>query len=76
MLFEARSEAIRAFELATQLYPQSVNAWDSLSDGYLESGRTEEALAARDKNIALAKAQGSANLDDFIAKRAMILQQR
>jgi len=76
MLFEARSEAIRAFELATQLYPQSVNAWDSLSDGYFESDRREEALAARDKNIALAKEQGSDNLDDFIAKRAMILQQR
>jgi predicted alpha/beta superfamily hydrolase len=73
MLFEATDEAVGAFELATQLYPQSTNAWDSLSDGYLEAGRTKEALVATDKCIALAIANGSVYLDDYQGKRAEIL---
>lgn len=76
MMFEARADAVRAFELATQLYPQSANAWDSLSDGYLESGRFDDALAATEQSIALARTQGSSNLDAFVEKHAEILQRK
>ncbi len=66
-------EAIRAFELAARLYPQSANAWDSLSDGYLEAGRLKDALQATDKSIELAQSSKSNNLEYFKNKRAEIL---
>ncbi len=73
MLGRDTSEAIRAFELATRLYPQSANAWDSLSDGYLEAGRTKEALYATDRSIELAQSTESNNLEYLKQKRAEIL---
>lgn len=39
-------DSIAVFRLNTELHPDSANAWDSLSDGYLAAGRREEALAA------------------------------
>lgn len=39
-------DAIAVFRLNTELHPDSANAWDSLSDGYLAAGRNEEAHAA------------------------------
>jgi tetratricopeptide (TPR) repeat protein len=73
MLGRETDEAVRAFELATRLYPQSANAWDSLSDGYLEAGRDKEALSATDKSIEAAKSDNSDNLKYFENKRTEIL---
>jgi len=73
MLGRETPEAIRAFELATQLYPMSANSWDSLSDGYLEAGRDEEALAATQKSIEVAKTGDSSNLEYFENKRTEML---
>ena len=70
MLGRNTPEAVRAFELATSLYPQSANAWDSLSDGYLEAGRDKEALSATDNSIEAAKSANSSNLEYFENKRA------
>lgn len=64
--------AIRAFEMETQLYPESANAWDSLSDGYLEAKRPKDALKATEKSIALAKKYGLDNLKYFVQKRGRI----
>lgn len=65
-------EAIRAFEMATKLYPESADAWDSLSDGYLEARRPKDALKATDKSIALAKKYRLDSLKHFVKKRARI----
>ena len=72
MLGQNTAEAIRAFELATRSYPGSVNAWDSLSDGYLEAGRLEDALKATEKSIELAVMSDDENLDYLKKKRVSI----
>jgi predicted alpha/beta superfamily hydrolase len=75
MLGQNTPEAVRAFELATQLYPKSANAWDSLSDGYLDARRLQEALKATDKSIEIASKGGGRDLDHYKQKRAHILEQ-
>ncbi len=73
MLGRETPEAIRTFELATRLYPRSANAWDSLSDAYLEAGRIKDALYATDRSIELAQSTKSNNLEYLKNKRAEIL---
>jgi dienelactone hydrolase len=46
-------EAVELFKLNTEAYPDSANAEDSLSDGYLAAGKKELALAAEEKCLAL-----------------------
>jgi predicted alpha/beta superfamily hydrolase len=74
MLGQDTAEAIRAFELATRSYPGSVNAWDSLSDGYLEAGRLKDALKATEKSIELANISGDENIDYLKKKRVQITE--
>ena len=74
MLGQDTVEANRAFELATVHYPQSVNAWDSLSDGYLEAGRLKDALKATEKSIELANTSDDENLDYLKEKRVQIME--
>jgi predicted alpha/beta superfamily hydrolase len=45
------NEAIKFFELNTQDYPNSFNAFDSLGDGYAAKGDKEKAIAAYKKSI-------------------------
>jgi dienelactone hydrolase len=46
-------EAIIAFQMNVDAYPSSANAYDSLSDGYLEDGNTTEALRLAEKALEL-----------------------
>ncbi len=50
---EKKEEAVAVFEMTTQLYPKSYNAYDSLGDGYLEAGDVEQAKAAFEKALKL-----------------------
>jgi predicted alpha/beta superfamily hydrolase len=65
-------QAVRAFAKATDLYPRSPNAWDSLSDGYLEAGRFDEALVATEQSLALAREGGFDDIEFLETKRAEI----
>jgi len=49
----ANESAIELFKLNTEAYPQSANAEDSLSDGYLAAGQKDLALAAEEKCLEL-----------------------
>ena len=44
-------DAIIVFQMNVEGYPQSANAYDSLSDGYLAAGNKEEALKYAQKTI-------------------------
>jgi dienelactone hydrolase len=46
-------DAITFFKLNAEAYPASANAQDSLADGYLATGQTEQALAAEQKCLEL-----------------------
>ncbi len=45
--------AIFVFQLITDMYPDSANAWDSLAEGYLKAGNTEKATEYYNKAIAM-----------------------
>lgn len=47
------SEGIEVFELATILFPNSANLYDSLAEGYLFMGNTEKAIDSFKKSLAL-----------------------
>lgn len=47
------ADAIAVFRIATSRYPQSPNAWDSLSEGLERSGAKKEAVGAARKALAL-----------------------
>jgi tetratricopeptide (TPR) repeat protein len=47
------ADAIAVFRITTDRYPQSPNAWDSLSEGLERSGAKKEAVAAARKALAL-----------------------
>lgn len=54
MLAERRiADAVKVFSLATEAFPASANAQDSLGDAYLALGDTENAKAAARKALAL-----------------------
>jgi len=45
--------AIRVFRLNTEIFPGSSNVWDSLAEGYMESGRTDLAILNYEKSLEL-----------------------
>jgi tetratricopeptide (TPR) repeat protein len=45
--------AIFVFQLVTELFPDSANAWDSLAEGYLEAGQKDKAIEYYNKAIAM-----------------------
>jgi hypothetical protein len=51
--------AIKLFELVTKNYPNSVNAFDSLADAYVQGAQPQLARAASEKEMALAKNDSS-----------------
>jgi dienelactone hydrolase len=57
-----KQDAIELFKLNAEAYPNSANAEDSLSDGYLATGQKEMALAAEEKCLELLPAD-RANAD-------------
>jgi len=44
---------IRVFLLATKLYPESANLWDSLAEGYLYIGEKKKAIQSFEKSLQL-----------------------
>ncbi|WDD99403.1 alpha/beta hydrolase-fold protein [Thalassomonas actiniarum] len=55
-------QAVAGFELAVKLYPGSVNARDSLADGYEAAGQLARALNQQKVAVKLAKEQNADNL--------------
>ncbi|MDC6363279.1 MULTISPECIES: dienelactone hydrolase family protein [Flavobacteriaceae] len=47
------SQGIEVFLLATRLFPDSANLYDSLAEGYLYIGNTEKAIESFEKSLAL-----------------------
>ena len=47
------ADAIRVFRLNTELHPQSANAFDSLGEGYMESGDKLRAIENYNRSLAL-----------------------
>lgn len=47
------ADAIRIFRLNTELHPQSANSFDSLGEGYMESGDKQQAIENYEKSLAL-----------------------
>jgi tetratricopeptide (TPR) repeat protein len=47
------SEAIDVLKLATQKYPESANAWDSLGEGYALAGNKKDAIPCFKKSLSL-----------------------
>ena len=45
------AEAIEIFKLATERYPNSANAWDSLGEGYALSGDEKKAITSFKKSL-------------------------
>lgn len=45
--------ALAVFELNTAAFPESANAWDSLSDGYIAAGRKDDALRCSRRSLEL-----------------------
>jgi uncharacterized membrane protein len=53
-------DAIRIFQLNTQIFPKSGNTWDSLGEAYMNNGNTPEAIANYHKSLALNPANHNA----------------
>lgn len=47
------SQGIKVFLLATRLFPDSANLYDSLAEGYLFMGNTDKAIESFEKSLAL-----------------------
>ena len=47
------ADAIRIFRLNTELHPQSANSFDSLGEGYMESGDKTQAIENYERSLAL-----------------------
>lgn len=56
-----KAEALSVLAEVTNRYPQSVNAWDSLSEAQEAAGRNPEALAAVDRALGLLGKDASLN---------------
>jgi Tfp pilus assembly protein PilF len=57
--------SLAAFRYNTEVYPQSVNVWDSLADGLEHAGKKDEALQTHRKAVSVAEASGDPNLESF-----------
>jgi tetratricopeptide (TPR) repeat protein len=64
------SEAVAAFTLAVEAFPQSANAHDSLGEAYAAAGDTTRAIASYERSLALDPA------NDNAAKRLAALRAR
>src|ERR1700751_5182509 len=69
-----KEDAITLFKLNTEAYPESANAEDSLSDGYLAAGQNDLALAAEQKCVELLP--GDASNADFKAALGKAAQEK
>jgi tetratricopeptide (TPR) repeat protein len=58
------NEAIAAFEMSVEMYPNSSNAWDSLAEAYMKIGDKERAIRNYKKSLKL-------NPDNDNAKKMM-----
>ncbi|MBO6576660.1 MAG: SMP-30/gluconolactonase/LRE family protein [Rhodothermales bacterium] len=58
--------AVTVFELNVQDYPQAFNPWDSLGEGLMNAGRTQEAIEAYERSLALNP--DNQNARDMIAR--------
>lgn len=58
--------AVRVFELNTEDYPNAFNPWDSLGEGYMNAGRTADAIRAYERSLELNPA--NQNAIDMLAK--------
>lgn len=50
---QRHAEAIAAFRLNTEQYPESANTYDSLGEGYMAAGETALAIASYEKSLTL-----------------------
>lgn len=57
-----KTDALRLFELNTELHPASANAWDSLAEALVEMKQFDRAVAATQKSLELV--DGDKALDD------------
>jgi hypothetical protein len=57
---EKHDEAIAVFAMNADFFPQSFNAYDSLGEAYMESGRTQEAIENYEKALELNPASENA----------------
>lgn len=48
---QAMESAVAIFELNTRMFPNSGNVWDSLGEGYMNSGETELAIINYEKSL-------------------------
>ena len=48
---QAFQSAVAIFELNTRMFPNSGNVWDSLGEGYMNSGETELAIINYEKSL-------------------------
>lgn len=48
-----QAKAVEIFKLATQRFPKSPNAWDSLGEGYANTGDTKNAIASFKKALSM-----------------------
>lgn len=58
--------AVRVFELNTEDYPNAFNPWDSLGEGYMNAGRTADAIRAYERSLEINPA--NQNAIDMLAK--------
>ena len=47
------ADAVVVFKMTADAYPQSWNAWDSLAEGYAETGDREKAIQYYERSLAL-----------------------
>jgi DNA-binding beta-propeller fold protein YncE len=52
--------AIELFKMNAESYPQSFNVYDSLGEGYMNAGRTEEAITNYERSLAINPANQNA----------------
>ena len=73
--FHRADLAVAAFRRNVALHPTSPNAYDSLADGLEAAGHGAEALAVRERAVALATEQRDLRLADYTASRNRLRNQ-
>ena len=72
---EKTKDAVTIFKAATDRYPVSPNAWDSLGDAYEAQKDLSQALASYQKAVKLAEEQSHSNLSYFQQNLQRLQQQ-
>ena len=70
------SESIRLAQAAVRSQPDSIIAWSALAAGYAESGDFEQAVAAGEKAVGLAREQKDAASERVGAERLLVYRRR